>query len=90
YYNTRHPQSRLGAWASEQSRPLDERETLLARFKEYEEKYGTETIPRPPHWSGFRVKPISMEFWKDGEFRLHDRAVFTPSDAGWSAQRLYP
>lgn len=90
YYNSRHPQSRLGAWASEQSRPLEDRETLLARFKEFEDKYGTETIPRPPHWSGFRVKPVSIEFWKDGEFRLHDRAVFTPTENGWSAQRLYP
>ena len=90
YYNSRHPQSRLGAWASDQSRPLADRQTLVDRLSHYEEKYGNENIPRPPHWSGFRIKPMSIEFWKDGEFRLHDRVMFTPTGDGWSGQRLYP
>ncbi len=92
YYNSRHPQSRLGAWASDQSRPLADRETLVKRLKDAEEKYGTEDIPRPPHWSGFRIIPESIEFWKDGEFRLHDRIVFSRDGVGaeWKIQRLYP
>ncbi len=90
YYNSRHPQSRLGAWASDQSRPLEDRQTLVDRLAGFEEKYGTESIPRPPHWSGFRILPESIEFWQDGEFRLHDRFVFTPSANGWDVRRLYP
>ncbi|MEM8749333.1 MAG: pyridoxamine 5'-phosphate oxidase [Pseudomonadota bacterium] len=90
YYNSRHPQSRLGAWASDQSRPLKDRATLVARLEEVEARYGTENIPRPAHWSGFRILPQEIEFWKDGEFRLHDRAVFTHGENGWTPQRLYP
>ena len=91
YFRTRHPQSRLGAWASDQSQPLDNRETLIERVEGYREKYGEENIPRPPNWSGFRINPQSIEFWRDGEFRLHDRVVFTPDGkGGWSGQRLYP
>lgn len=90
YYNSRHPQSRLGAWASEQSRPLDDRQTLVDRLAHFEEKYGTEDIPRPPHWSGFRIIPDTIEFWADGEFRLHDRIVFSQAEDGWTTQRLYP
>ena len=91
YYNSRHPQSRLGAWASDQSRPLADRETLVKRLQDAEEKYGTEDIPRPPHWSGFRIIPESIELWQDGEFRLHDRIVFSRvAGDGWDIQRLYP
>ena len=92
YYNSRHPQSRLGAWASDQSRPLADRATLVKRLQDAEEKYGTEDIPRPPHWSGFRIIPESIEFWQDGEFRLHDRIVFSRDVVGdgWDIQRLYP
>jgi len=94
YFNSRHPQSRLGAWASDQSRPLKDRETLVNKLKEAEEKYGTETIPRPPHWSGIRIVPQTIEFWQDGEFRLHDRIVFERRAASdgeeWTTQRLYP
>ncbi len=90
YYNSRHPQSRLGAWASDQSRPLKDRQTLVDKLTHFEEKYGTENIPRPPHWSGFRILPDTIEFWQDGEFRLHDRVVFTPAGDGWTTQRLYP
>ncbi|MEM9732519.1 MAG: pyridoxamine 5'-phosphate oxidase [Pseudomonadota bacterium] len=90
YFNSRHPQSRLGAWASDQSRPLDSRQTLIDRTAEFEAKYGTETIPRPPHWSGFRIIPDTIEFWADGDYRLHDRIVFSRDGEGWTTQRLYP
>jgi len=91
YYNSRHPQSRRGAWASEQSRPLADRETLVQRLRDFEEKYpDDDNIPRPPHWSGFRIIPQQIEFWQDGEFRLHDRIVFEPTGSGWKKTRLYP
>lgn len=93
YYNSRHPQSRLGAWASDQSRPLSSRQELVDKLRAAEEKYGNENIPRPPHWSGLRIVPETIEFWKDGEFRLHDRIVFSrdsSSETGWSTQRLNP
>lgn len=91
YFATRPLQSRLGAHASDQSRPLKNRETLIRKVEAMKEKFGEE-VPRPAHWSGFRVKPVEIEFWKDGAFRLHDRFVFkreTP-DASWSCTRLYP
>jgi len=90
YYKTRHLQSRLGAWASDQSRPLENRQVLIDKLAEYKKQYGTENIPRPPHWKGFRVIPEEIEFWQDGEFRLHDRVVFKRSGERWSSQRLYP
>lgn len=94
YFNSRHPQSRLGAWASNQSRPLASRQDLVDRLHEMELRYGTDNIPRPPHWSGLRIRPQSIEFWQDGEFRLHDRIMFTRSEDGlrtsWSRQRLFP
>ena len=90
YFNSRHPQSRLGAWASDQSRPLESREVLLSRLRDYEAQYGTDAIPRPPHWSGFRIMPESIEFWQDGEFRLHDRVVFARTADDWEKTRLYP
>ena len=92
YFGSRHPDSRRGAWASDQSRPLDARQTLLDRQEEMKARFPEDdAIPRPPHWSGFRIKPISIEFWADGEFRLHDRAIFTPDgEGGWTPQRLYP
>ena len=92
YYNSRHPQSRLGAWASDQSRPLDSRQTLIDKVELMEQKYGTDSIPRPPHWSGFRIMPVEIEFWQDGEFRLHDRIVFKRAKTTemWEKQRLYP
>ena len=92
YFNSRHPQSRRGAWASDQSRPLEDRQTLVNGLVECEEKYpDDDAIPRPPHWSGFRIKPVEIEFWQDGEFRLHDRVKFTPNGhGGWTGQRLYP
>ena len=91
YYDSRALGSRIGAWASDQSRPLESRDALVARVGEFERRFG-DAPPRPPHWGGFRLVPIEMEFWQDGEFRLHDRVRFTragPQDA-WASQRLNP
>ncbi len=90
YFESRHPQSRLGAWASHQSEPLESRQVLLDRLEVFEERFGDENIPRPPYWSGFRIIPVSIEFWQDGEFRLHDRIVFESKEDGWQTMRLNP
>ncbi len=91
YYASRPRISRLGAWASAQSRPLDERLTLERRLADYEAKYPGEEIPRPPYWSGYRVLPDRFEFWQNMPFRLHDRTVYTRSaDGGWAIGKLFP
>ncbi len=90
YYATRARISRLGAWASDQSRPLPERAVLEARLAEYEARYPGEAIPRPPHWSGFRVIPHAFEFWQNMPFRLHDRTTYTRAAAGWEVGKLFP
>lgn len=90
YFETRPRISQLGAWASDQSRPLDSRQTLEDRLAAATARYGDGPIPRPPHWSGWHVTPSAIEFWEDREFRLHDRAVFTPSGGHWRATRLFP
>jgi pyridoxamine 5'-phosphate oxidase len=90
YYATRPRGSRIGAWASKQSRPLESRFALEKAVAEYTAKYAIGTIPRPKHWSGFRIIPSSMEFWHDRPFRLHDRVVFTRDGDGWGKTRLYP
>jgi pyridoxamine 5'-phosphate oxidase len=90
YFATRARISRLGAWASDQSRPLDGRATLEARLAEQEALYAGRDVPRPPHWSGFRVLPQAIEFWRDQPFRLHDRIVFSRAGDGWETTRLYP
>ncbi len=92
YYKTRARGSRIGAWASKQSRPLESRFALEKAVAEYTARYAIGEIPRPQHWSGFRIKPTSIEFWKDQKFRLHDRIEFrrgTP-DGGWDKVRMYP
>jgi pyridoxamine 5'-phosphate oxidase len=92
YYKSRPRDSRIGAWASKQSRPLESRFALEKAVARYAAKYAIGDVPRPPHWSGFRVKPVYMEFWKDGAFRLHDRVVFRRDGDGdaWNKTRLYP
>ncbi|MEM7349574.1 MAG: pyridoxamine 5'-phosphate oxidase [Acidobacteriota bacterium] len=90
YFASRPRASRLGAWASQQSRPLQNRAQLLARVAKYEAKFLPGPVPRPPHWSGFRVVPREIEIWSAGKFRLHDRTVFEKTEAGWTSQRLYP
>jgi pyridoxamine 5'-phosphate oxidase len=92
YYKTRARGSRIGAWASKQSRPLESRFALEKAVAEYTLKYPLGDIPRPGHWSGFRIKPTSIEFWKDGAFRLHDRIEFRRDDAqgDWTKVRMYP
>lgn len=88
YFATRPRVSQLGAWASDQSRPAADRTMLAERVAQREAQFDG-TVPRPPHWSGFRVKPLTMEFWRDGEFRLHDRFVYDMVDGG-PPQRLFP
>ncbi|TWB49901.1 pyridoxamine 5'-phosphate oxidase [Nitrospirillum viridazoti] len=92
YYRVRPRGSQIGAWASAQSQPLDSRATLERRVAEETARFGEGDIPRPPHWSGYRVTPARMEFWQDREFRLHDRLVYTrdAEDKGWMTERLYP
>jgi pyridoxamine 5'-phosphate oxidase len=91
YYASRPRGSRIGAWASKQSRPLESRFALEKAVAEYTAKFGLGEIPRPPHWSGLRIEPVSIEFWQDGLFRLHDRVEFVADAAGgWQKTRLYP
>ncbi|NGN40469.1 pyridoxamine 5'-phosphate oxidase [Mesorhizobium sp. CGMCC 1.15528] len=91
YYATRPRGSRIGAWASKQSRPLESRFALEKAVAEYTARHAIGEIPRPKHWSGFRIVPQQIEFWHDRPFRLHDRIVFTrASDGGWDKERLYP
>jgi pyridoxamine 5'-phosphate oxidase len=93
YYKSRPRGSRIGAWASKQSRPLESRFALEKAVATYTTQFGIGEIPRPDHWSGFRVRPTSVEFWKDGKFRLHDRVEFRRSPDtpdGWQKTRLYP
>lgn len=92
YFNSRHPRSRIGAIASQQSRPLASRETLEQAVAELEARYAQGAIPRPARWHGFRVVPVAIEFWQDRPNRLHDRVVFTRAETSgdWTSQRLYP
>jgi pyridoxamine 5'-phosphate oxidase len=90
YFSTRDRGSQIGAWASQQSAPLDSRETLIQRVRELEEQYAGQEVPRPPFWTGFRLSPERVEFWWQREFRLHDRFLYTPQGDNWVKQRLNP
>lgn len=90
YYATRPRISRLGAWASDQSRNLPDRAVLTSRVEALEARFPDDNIPRPPHWSGYRVRPQSFEFWQDMPYRLHDRTVFLPEGELWRTEKLFP
>ncbi len=90
YFATRARVSRLGALASDQSRILPDRAMLEQRVAELDRRYPGESVPRPPHWSGYRLLPERFEFWQDMPFRLHDRTVFARTDGGWAAHKLFP
>jgi len=90
YFASRPLPSRLGAWASDQSRPIESREALMASYAEAAARFGDGPVPRPPHWYGFRVVPDAVEFWEHGAHRLHDRIRYTRAGAGWIAERLAP
>ncbi|HVH48669.1 MAG TPA: pyridoxamine 5'-phosphate oxidase [Sphingomicrobium sp.] len=90
YFATRGRDSQLGAWASEQSRPLDRRETFEARFEDARSRFDGHDVPRPPYWTGFRLVPERIEFWEDRPHRLHHRRLFSRDGDGWSESLLYP
>jgi pyridoxamine 5'-phosphate oxidase len=92
YFQSRDRGARLGAWASQQSRPLPDRLALEKRVADFALKFGVGAVPRPPFWGGYVLTPLAIEFWRDRPFRLHDRLVFrrTALDGAWTKQRLYP
>lgn len=90
YFATRGRDSQLGAWASDQSRPLDSRATFEARFAEMTQRFAGQDVPRPPHWSGYRLAPVHFEFWQDQAHRLHERRIFTRCGDTWTEGLLYP
>ncbi|WP_430911695.1 pyridoxamine 5'-phosphate oxidase [Methylobacterium sp. sgz302541] len=90
YFASRRRESRIGALASSQSRPLADRQTLMAQVAELTARYEGQMVPRPERWTGFRIAPVTIEFWQNGDFRLHDRVRFTRDGDRWSRARLYP
>jgi pyridoxamine 5'-phosphate oxidase len=92
YFMSRPLQAKIGAWASQQSRPLESRFALETAAAKYATKFGLGKIPRPPHWLGYRISPLYLEFWSEGPFRLHDRIAFRRSmeEETWRKERLYP
>jgi pyridoxamine 5'-phosphate oxidase len=90
YFASRTHDSQLGAWASDQSQPLASRDIFMARFEEMTTRFEGQDVPRPPHWSGYRVIPGKIEFWQDREHRLHERRLFTRTAEGWTEGLLYP
>jgi pyridoxamine 5'-phosphate oxidase len=90
YFASRARISRLGAWASDQSRPLPDRAALEARLAEAERRFPEDAVPRPPHWQGWRVVPERMEFWQEAPYRLHDRTLYMRAGEGWAVSKLFP
>jgi pyridoxamine 5'-phosphate oxidase len=90
YFATRARGSQIGAWASDQSRPLEGRFALERRVASFAARFGIGTIPRPQYWTGYRVVPGSIEFWRQQAFRLHDRVRYVRDGTGWTVERLYP
>lgn len=90
YFASRHRQSQIGAWASQQSRPLSGAFELERRVAQYAAKFGLGKVPRPPHWSGYRIRAERIEFWRERPFRLHERLVYSRGEDGWRCERLYP
>ena len=91
YFASRARDSQIGAWASKQSQPMEGRFEFEARILKYTTKFGISAVPRPPYWSGFRLKPRRIEFWRDRKFRLHDRHIYKINDQGnWETEILYP
>ena len=90
YFATRDRGSKVGAWASRQSRPLDSRRTLIGRYLKYQAKFAARQVPRPDFWGGYRLRPERIEFWHNQAHRLHDRFLYVREDDGWKVERLYP
>lgn len=90
YFASRARGSQIGAWASSQSRPLESRHALEKSVAKYAAKFGLGKVPRPDHWSGFRIAPERIEFWRQGKFRLHERIVYHRTETGWDTERLFP
>jgi len=90
YFATRPRGSQIGAWASAQSEPLANRSDLEAKYFDVERQYEGVVVPRPPHWGGYRLRPDRIEFWKAGQYRLHDLVVNASTESGWGMQSLYP
>ena len=90
YFAGRSRESQLGSWASDQSRPLESREVFEQRYEDMRRRFDGEAVPRPPRWSGFRLKPERIEFWSDRPHRLHERRLFTRAGDGWAESLLYP
>ena len=90
YFATRDRGSKVGAWASDQSRPLDSRRTLIGRYLKYQAKFAARQVPRPDFWGGYRLKPDRIEFWHNQAHRLHDRLLYVRESGGWTVERLYP